>query len=378
MSSAWGSWAGKAFEQMTARPEGARAGQAPAPAPADAPTLVHGAPAALAVRQAAPTAEHVAVAAEQAAGGPQAAPAPLPYPAGAWAPTTVVSPADAPGMTPVRGRRPVKRAAPARTIAMAVAAAAAVVGALMLAQPTLTGANAASTSPSSTAATAATPTTQAAGSAAAGSAVATRRQAAKPAAPGGDVQAVEQGFAQLPREADGDSKVMYAVLLRNPRSTEVAVDVRAIVTLTGRGNRALKVKDERLDSLLPGQTGAIADDTELAGVTGMRVRVLVGSWAPAQGLAGRITAGDVRTRRVAGELVTTATLRSTLAADVGDAEAVAVYHDRAGRIIGGHTEDLDFIPAGGTARVAIDTSHAPRGVARTEVYANPELFQVDD
>jgi hypothetical protein len=199
-----------------------------------------------------------------------------------------------------------------------------------------------------------------------------------PVAPAVPVKVVGQGFTQLPPELDGDRKVAWATLLRNPSRDRVALDVQAHITFTGRGGAALKIEDETLDTILPGQTGAIAEETELAGVTGMRVQVLVGRWAEAKGFAGGLKASGVRTTRVAGQLTTTATLTSTLAQNLGDADAVAVYYNRAGRIIGGQSEGIDFIPARGSARVLMDTDTALPGIARTQVYANTQLFNIDD
>jgi hypothetical protein len=354
--SAWTPWAARTIEQPSTRPE-------------DPPTLDGAQPA-------------VTAGAPQ----PELPPGP-PIPVGAWAPTTVVPPGTAHAAGRVQGTSPLRRWGVARIVAMTAAATAALLGAVMLAQPGLFGTTAASTSPSSTivaavaeetlpAEAAGAPAAEGGEAAKAGGGTAQRRTAAGPAPQSGNVQVVKKGFTQLPRELDGDQKVVYAVLLENPRSDQVAVDVRTVVTLTGRGSVPLKVKDERLDSLLPGQVGAVADDSEVAGVRGMRVQVLVGRWAPAQGLAGRLSASSVQTRRVAGELLTTARVRSSLT--LGDAEAVAVYYNRSGQVIGGHTEDIDSVPAGATVPVAIDSSHPLRGVAKTEVYTNPELFSIDD
>jgi hypothetical protein len=208
-------------------------------------------------------------------------------------------------------------------------------------------------------------------------------KAATPAAPAPaprtNVQIVKQGFSQLPRELDGDQELVYAVLLRNPAKDRIALDVRTFVTFTARTGAVLKVKDEKLDALLPGQVGAVADSTEARGATRMRVQVQVGRWAPTQGLTGSLTASGIRTGRVAGELTTTAMLRSTLTGGITEAEAVAVWYDHAGRILGGHSEGVDVLPAGGSVPVRIDTGHSPRGIARTEVYASPkDLFELGD
>jgi hypothetical protein len=205
-------------------------------------------------------------------------------------------------------------------------------------------------------------------------------QQAAPAPRSASVQSVElfgKGFAALPVAPGDDPKVTYAVLLRNPRGDQLAADVRVTITFTGPGGVPLKVKDEQVDALLPGQTGAIADDTDAAGVTGMRVQLLVGRWLPARqlGLAGQLLAGNVHSGVVAGKLTTTATIRSTLTRPLGKAEAVVVWSDRAGRILGGHSDGVHLLAAGGTVPAVIDTSHAPRGIAGTRVYATPsDLF----
>jgi hypothetical protein len=202
-----------------------------------------------------------------------------------------------------------------------------------------------------------------------------------PAPAAGQVDLVGKGFSRLGPDGDGEQQVAYAAVMRNRSSDQVAVGVTAHITFTGRGGAAMEVKDERLEALLPGQTGAVADDTDVPAALGMRVQVLVSRWVPAEelGLSGQLTAGDVRTATVAGKLTTTATLRSTLDRDLGKAEAVAVWYDRAGRILGGDGDGVDALAAGGAAPVLIDTSHAPAGIAKVGVYASPEdLFELAD
>jgi hypothetical protein len=282
---------------------------------------------------------------------------------------------------PVRPTRNDRRRQGSAKVGLLVLAAA-MLGAIALAGPALFGgSNASTTTPSTTVVS----TEDAAATAAAPAVEAPQAQASQPStqpstpvAPAASVKVVQQGFTQLAPELDGDRNVVYAALLQNPRRDQVALDVQALVTFTGRGGAALKIEDEQLDSILPGQTGAIANDTELAGVTGIRVQVTVGRWADAKGFGGGLTASSVRTSRVAGKLTTTATLRSTLAQNVADADAVAVYFNKAGRVIGGQSEGIDFIPARGSVPVMMDTSQALRGIAQTKVYANTELFAIDD
>jgi len=277
---------------------------------------------------------------------------PLPLDPPAWARARKAA-AGEPPMVGVQSRR--RRP----SIGVLVGAAAVIVAlvAVALAVPSLTGSPKTTTAPT-------VPAGQTGG--------ASQTSQAGAAAGTGAVQAVRQGFTQLPPEPDGDAKVIYAVVLRNPRNDQVAVDVRAVLTFTGANGAAVTVKDEGLDALLPGQSAAVADTTSAAGVTGLRVQILVGSWAPAQGLAGNLSAEGVRTSVVAGKLTTTATLRSTLGQPLSGADVVAVYYDQAGRIIGGQADSVDVVPAGGSVPVLLDTSTTLAGVAKSEVYANPK------
>jgi hypothetical protein len=206
--------------------------------------------------------------------------------------------------------------------------------------------------------------------------------AAAPTGASGNIQVVRQGVAQLPPQPDGDQKATYAAVLRNPRSGQIAVGVQATITLTGANGSVVETKDKTINALLPGQTGAVAGDTDAAGVTGVRVQVLVTRWAPAgQDLTGGLQASATRTALVAAKLTTTATVHSALRRNLGKVKVVAVWYDRAGHPVGGSDDSLDALPAGASAPVTIDTSTVPPGVdvTRTEVYAVPdELFPTSD
>jgi hypothetical protein len=300
------------------------------------------------------------------------APLPVDAPWTAQAPAAAQAPAPAPTAAPGPGAPPPVGRPPRRGLStgalVGIAAALVVLGAVAaLALSSLGGddqntnanapaavvttAAAPSTAPSPT--TAAAPTTQA------------------PQA-GGTVQVVRSGFSQLPPEPDGDVDVSYAVVLRNPRSDQVAYNVQAIVTFIGANGAIVDSKDEGLDALLPGQTAAVGDTTGVRGARRMRVQVVVGSFAPAQNLTGNLTASGVRTAVVAGDLTTTATVRSTLRQPLTGADVTAVYYNGSGRIIGGQSDSVDVVPAGGAVPVRLDSSSIVRGIAKTEVYASPK------
>jgi len=197
----------------------------------------------------------------------------------------------------------------------------------------------------------------------------------------GNVQVVRQGFAQVPVQPGDEPKTAYAVILHNPRTSLIAADVHAIISFTTSNGALVPPEDKDLNALLPGETSAVTGDIDGAGVTGMSVRVVVNRWVPGQGLASGLSTGGIRTgRALDGEGVTTvASVHSNLARNLNDVEVVAVYYNSAGRIIGGDHDKIDFLPAGGTAPATIDASHVGPGVARTEVYANPDgMFVVPD
>jgi hypothetical protein len=281
------------------------------------------------------------------------------------APGTAQAPAWSPPAGPPRRR-------PGIGVLVGVAAAIVALAAVAaLALPSLTGGKRATTAATgatgATGATAATPTT-------AGAPTQTTIASAttQAGAVAGTVQVVRSGFTQLPPEPDGDAHVSYAVVLRNPRNDQVALNLRAIMTFTAGNGAVVETKDEELDALLPGQTAAVADTTGARGVKRMRVQLFVGGFAPAQGLTGNLSASGARTSLVAGELVTTATVRSTLGRPLSGADVVAVYYDRSGRIIGGQSDSVDVVPAGGAVPARLDTSHVLPGIARTEVHASPK------
>jgi hypothetical protein len=286
--------------------------------------------------------------------------APLPVDAPGAAP----APPAGPGAPPAAGG-PSRRRPGAAVLVVAGAAIVALAAVAALALPSLTGDDQTTTAP-----TAATPTTVQATTAPSPTTAAPPTTQAGPVA--GTVQVVRSGFTQLPPEPDGDVDVSYAVVLRNPRNDQVALNVRAILTFTGANGAVVETKDEEVDALLPGQTAAVADTTGARGARRMRVQILVGGFAPAQGLTGRLSASGVRTSVVAGELTTTATVRSTLGQPLSGADVVAVYYDRSGRIIGGQSDIVDVVPAGGTVPVRLDSSTILRGIAKTEVHASPK------
>jgi hypothetical protein len=293
-----------------------------------------------------------------------AAPAPEQAPPG-WAPTHLAAP-PTPPRRPGRGKR-----------VAAIAAAAVVAGLLAgtaLAGPSFYGPaeDTAAVVPVSTAAEAAAPPSTVAPTA---STAAPAAANPAPAVLTGKVDVTRKGYTQLPPEPDGDRNVTYAAVLRNTERDKIALDVRAIITFTGRGGAVLDVKDEQIDTLLPGATGAIADETELAGVTGMKVAVQAERWVPAKGITGKLTIGRVQSRSIAGELTTTATITSTLNRPIDDADVAVVYYDRSGRVLGGHSESADLIP-GAAAPVSIDSSKVPSGIAKAEIHAVPQdLFE---
>jgi hypothetical protein len=72
---------------------------------------------------------------------------------------------------------------------------------------------------------------------------------------------------------------------------------------------------------------------------------------------------------------TTGTLHSTFAKDMKSVQAVAIYYNAAGRVVGGAFTYVDFVPASGTIGVEIRGSEKV-AASRTEIYAVPSFLSI--
>jgi hypothetical protein len=184
------------------------------------------------------------------------------------------------------------------------------------------------------------------------------------------------GFSQLPPDSIGSSYVTYAVVVHNPnaptdKSPWVATQVSLNITFTNAQGQVVDSQSPSVDVVVPGQSAATGDDiVQASGVTNMKVQANVGRWQQNdKPITGSFTTSDVTTTpEQYGGAKTVGTITSTFAKDYKQVNAVAVYEDGAGKIIGGSSTYVDFIPANGTASFSISATSLPPGLAKTVVY----------
>jgi hypothetical protein len=155
----------------------------------------------------------------------------------------------------------------------------------------------------------------------------------------------------------------YAVVVRNPNRSLTARSVSVTVSLLDRGGRVVGTAIERIASIAPGARVAVAGQTGIAG-TPARLVSSVSTGAFEDGAApGRFTVRGVRLSRSASGVVVRATVSGPAARD---AKVVAVFLDKAGRVVGGDFTYVDVPAAPRSATVVVSSSGVP-GVARVEV-----------
>lgn len=180
----------------------------------------------------------------------------------------------------------------------------------------------------------------------------------------------ESGFTQSPKDEYGSpASVSYAAVISNSGS-EIATNVQIQVGLLDASGSVVDSEEHSLAAVLPGTEVAFSGSAyDAEGVTKMDVKILPGQSEKPTGAAGNFTVAKVATKTVEyGGLKTTAVVTSPFTKDLKDVEAVAVYRDAKGKIIGGDFTYVNFIPAKGTANVSIDNLTWKKKPAKTEVY----------
>jgi hypothetical protein len=189
------------------------------------------------------------------------------------------------------------------------------------------------------------------------------------AAPQHEVTIAGNGFTELPPDSIGNSYLSYGVVVSNP-SHDIATRVSLNVAFYDANGTVVKADNPSIDVIIPGQTAAYGDTIQAAGATRMEVQALVGDWQTPTTTPGGFTASGVSTTpRDYGGLQTNATLTSTFAKDLKEIVASAIYRDGNGAIVGGDHTYVDFVPAGGSAAVEIQSFSDTPAPAATEVYA---------
>lgn len=182
-----------------------------------------------------------------------------------------------------------------------------------------------------------------------------------------DLELVNKGFAQVSEDTTG-----FGVLIRNPNSDAAASYVRVNISFFDAGGTVIGSEEDVLSVVLPGQTVAVGNGTDVVGVERMDVQIFTDDWETLDGPPGEFTAEGVQTvPEEYGGMKTTGLLKSTFAEDLQDIEVTAIYYDAAGAIVGGTFTYAAFVPANGSIGFELSTFNNVPNLGKTEVY--PEI-----
>jgi hypothetical protein len=185
----------------------------------------------------------------------------------------------------------------------------------------------------------------------------------------GDIQVVAKGFTQLPPDSIGNSYISYGAVIQNSNADRwIAESVSVNLTFSDAAGTVVKSTNETVAAILPGQTVAVGDSASAAGATRLEVQALVGKWEEVNTTSGSFVVSGVNTTASVFGMKTNGTVSSTFAKDLKNTEAVAVYYNSGGQIIGGAFTFVDFIPAGGKVGMEVHSSESLSRLAKTEVY----------
>jgi hypothetical protein len=177
------------------------------------------------------------------------------------------------------------------------------------------------------------------------------------------------GFTQFPKTEYSEPSVSYGAVISNSGS-QIATNVQVQVGLEDGSGAVVDSEDKYLPVILPGTSvGVTGTAFEAAGVKKVSVQVLPGQSEPVSGDPGNFEVSKITTKKVEyGGLKTTAVVMSPFTKDLKDLEAVAIYRNAKGKIIGGDFTYLNFVPAKGKASLSIEGPTWEKKPAKTEVY----------
>lgn len=190
------------------------------------------------------------------------------------------------------------------------------------------------------------------------------------AAPTNPLVVVDQGFTQLPPDSLGNSYVSEAAVLKWNSAKQIATEVQVTLTLSNAQGVVVNSDNETVGAILPGQTVAVTNSAQVSGAASLKVQAIVGS-TPTGGasITPTIAPSGVTTSNPDGfGLQTTGTVTSTATKELQNVQAVAVYYNSNGAVIGGDSTFVNFIPAAGSTSFQISGSNNIPGWASTQVY----------
>jgi len=202
------------------------------------------------------------------------------------------------------------------------------------------------------------------------------------AAPSGDaeVAVVESGFSNFMGGFDQDERsVAYGFIVENS-GDDVATDITISVSAYDAAGSAVASDSHTIHVLRPGEKLGLGDeffgDTFAADVDRIDVQVsepsgLGSEEVPAEGT---LTAEGITTTADDYSVTTKFTAKSTYGEQLDYPSAYAIYRNAEGKIIGGSTGTVDFIPANGSVAAEVRSWEAIPNIETTEIYLDPGWF----
>lgn len=184
-----------------------------------------------------------------------------------------------------------------------------------------------------------------------------------------DLSIDEYGFTQIPAGEYSSPGISYAVVFENA-GTAIATNSQYQISFEDGGGTVLSSEQGYVTAVLPGTSVAAAGYVyDVDGAEKMTVQLMPGDSEEIDGEAANFEVTNIAsTPEEYGGMKTTATVESPFTKDLENLEAVAVYRNAAGEIIGGDYTYLNFVPAGGTSAVEISGSYDGEAPSETEVF----------
>lgn len=185
-----------------------------------------------------------------------------------------------------------------------------------------------------------------------------------------DLSVDDYGFTQIPEGEYGSAAgISYAVVFENAGSA-IATQAQYQIAFEDNAGTVLSSEQGYVTAVLPGTSIAAAGYVyDVDGAEKMTVQLMPGDSEEIDGEAANFEVTNVTsTPQEFGGMKTTATVASPFTKDLENLEAVAVYRNADGEIIGGDFTYLNFVPAGGTSAVEITGSYEGEAPSETEVF----------
>jgi len=193
--------------------------------------------------------------------------------------------------------------------------------------------------------------------------------------PRDEITLIDYGFSTYQGEFDDGANLSWAVVLENPNANWLATRVTLNVSFLDDAGSIVTTANETVALILPGkQAAAVGSDSyfsnpDLGTIATMEVQLGSADWERPEVPVGEFTITDIATRLGEfGQVTTTARISSTFADEITNPQAVVVYYDAEGNILGGDFTFVDFVPAGGTIPIEISGFEALPGLSSSEVF----------